>query len=551
MIDRLEIIPFGGIGEFGMNCLGIRYGDEMIIVDAGMGFPDEAAYGVDISVPDFGQLEEYKDEITALFLTHGHEDHIGSTPYFLKHVNVPVYLSKLTAAFVERKLEEHHILDDVLLHRVNAGDRVEVGNFEVEFIHASHSLVDCFSLAVKSPVGTIVHTGDYKIDDQPVIDGPYDLEALGRVGDEGVLALLGDSTNATVPGRTPSETAVIPELEKVFEEAEGRLFVTTFSSSIHRLQIVFDLAEISGRRVCVLGRSMRQNVDIAEELGFLQIPRGLIVDRSLSKSLPDDEIVYLVTGSQGEPRAVMWNLATQSFKGLKIDEGDTVVLSARTIPGNERRISKMIGEVLKRGGTVVEEKRRLIHVSGHGSQEDIRIMTETVKPKYLVPVHGEFRMLYQHRRFAIDELGFVPENVKLIENGDVLELNQDFAQIVEQRGLKRSFIDNSGGTEISEETVRQRRKMAFSGFVSIVLSTEGRHNLLSSPLVLMRGVAPEGEPAMKEREVSEFVKAAFEDLNGEYRGEDLAEEIRIRTRRYIGTVCGVRPEVVVTMTEVK
>ena len=550
MSEKLEIIPFGGIGEFGMNCLGIRYRDEIVVVDAGMGFPDETPFGVDISVPDFGSIDDYNDEIIALFLTHGHEDHIGATPYFLKHINVPVYLSRLTAAFVERKLAEHDLLDETLLHRVSAGDRVEVGYFGVEFVHASHSLVDCFSLAIKTPVGTIFHTGDYKIDDEPVIGAPYDLKALKRIGDEGVLALLGDSTNATVPGRTPSETAVIPDLEKVFEYSRGRMFVTTFSSSLHRIQIVLDLAEIYGRRVCVLGRSMMQNVEIAEELGFLQFPPGLLIDRGLSKSLSDDEVVYLITGSQAEPRAVMWNLATQSYKGLRIEPGDTVVLSARSIPGNERRISKMIGEICRRGGEVIEEKRRLIHVSGHGSQEDIRIMTQLVKPRFLIPVHGEYRMLDKHKKFAVDEMGFNPESVKLIENGDVLEINPDAALVVEQSGLKRSFIDNNRGAEISDETVRQRRKLAFSGFATVNLNMQSGTQLLSSPNVLIRGVAPEGDPKPLENEVTSFVENIFGELSNEFRGADLAEEMRIRVRKYIATVTGVRPEVVVSLSEI-
>ncbi|HBE81900.1 MAG TPA: hypothetical protein DDW24_03860, partial [Blastocatellia bacterium] len=259
-LSKIEIIPLGGIGEFGMNCMGIRYGDEMIVVDAGMGFPEETPFGVDISIPNFDFLEEYRDDLTALILTHGHEDHIGALAYILRKFNLPVYASRFTHALAEKRLEEFKMLDDVLLHRVTAGDKIEVGNFQIEFIHASHSLVDCFSLAITTPIGTIIHTGDYKIDDTPVIGRPYDLKTLNRIGDEGVLALLGDSTNATVPGRTPSEQAVIPAFREIFEETEGRLFVATFSSSLHRLQIVFDVAHEYGRKVCVLGRSMMKNV---------------------------------------------------------------------------------------------------------------------------------------------------------------------------------------------------------------------------------------------------------------------------------------------------
>ena len=382
-----------------MNCMGIRSGGEMIIVDAGMGFPEETPFGIDISIPNFSFLDEYKDELTALILTHGHEDHIGALPYLLKKFNLPVYLSNFTHGLAERKLDEHKMLDEVLMHRVKPNDVSEIGNFSVQYIHASHSLIDCFSLAIKTPLGTLIHTGDYKIDETPVIGKGYDLETLKKVGDAGVLALLSDSTNATVAGRTPSERDVIPAFEEIFENTEGRIFVSTFSSSMHRLQIVFNVAHEFGRKVCVLGRSMLKNIEIAENLGLLKIPHGTVVGLGESRALHADEIVYLVTGSQGESRAALWNLATNTYKGMEIEKGDTVILSARIIPGNDKRISRLIGHLYKRGANIIEEKRRLIHVSGHASQEDIRIMTETVRPKYVVPIHGEYRMLFRHKEY--------------------------------------------------------------------------------------------------------------------------------------------------------
>ena len=368
-MSRIEIIPLGGIGEFGMNCMGVRYGDEMIVIDAGMGFPEETPYGVDISIPNFDFLEEYRDDLTAIILTHGHEDHIGALPYILRKFNLPVYASRFTQALIEKKLDEHEMLDDVLLHRVRANDIAKVGVFDIEFIHASHSLIDCFSLAITTPLGTIIHTGDYKIDPTPVIGPTYDLETLREYGDRGVLALLGDSTNATVPGRTPSEQDVIPAFREIFEETEGRLFVSTFSSSIHRLQIIFDLAHEYGRKVCVLGRSMVKNVEIAEDLGLLKILGDTLIDLSEARAYDDDEICFLVTGSQGEMRAALWNMATSTYKGMQIEKGDTVVLSARIIPGNERNISRLIGHLYKRGANIIEEKRRLVHVSGHARKK--------------------------------------------------------------------------------------------------------------------------------------------------------------------------------------
>src|ERR1700687_1570474 len=329
MSNVLEIIPLGGIGEFGMNCTLLRFGDEMIVVDAGMGFPEESVYGVDICIPDFEVLEQYSEDITAIILTHGHEDHLGALPYILKKFNVPVYASRFTLGLAESKRDEHDLLGDVMLHRVEPRDVVTIGSVTIEFIRASHSLIDCFSLAIKTPIGTIIHTGDYKVDEPPVIGEPIDLRTLRRYGQEGVLALLSDSTNATVPGRTPSERAVIPAFEEIFAEAKGRIIVAAFASSIHRLQIVLDVAQQFNRRVCVLGRSMQKNVEISDRLGYLDIPEGLLVSLNEAKQMRDQDVVFLVTGSQGEARAALSQMASQSYKGLMIDEGDTVVLSAR------------------------------------------------------------------------------------------------------------------------------------------------------------------------------------------------------------------------------
>src|SRR6266436_286772 len=305
-----------------MNCTLLRFGDEMIVVDAGMGFPEESVYGVDICIPDFEVLEQYREEITAIILTHGHEDHLGALPYILKRFNVPVYASRFTLGLAESKLDEHGILGDVMLHRVEPRDVVTIGSFAIEFIRASHSLIDCFSLAIKTPVGTIIHTGDYKVDETPVIGEPIDLRTLRRYGQEGVLALLSDSTNATVPGRTPSERAVIPAFEEIFAEARGRIIVAAFASSIHRLQIVFDVAQQFNRRVCVLGRSMQKNVEIAERLGYLDIHDGMLVGVKDRNQLDDNKICFRRTGSQAEPRAGLKQMAPQVYKGLKTEENE-------------------------------------------------------------------------------------------------------------------------------------------------------------------------------------------------------------------------------------
>jgi ribonuclease J len=549
----LEIIPLGGIGEFGMNCMAVRYDDEMIIIDAGMGFPEESVYGVDVCVPDFDFLEEYRDNITAIILTHGHEDHLGALPYILKKFNVPVYASHFTVGLAERKLEEHDLLGDTLIHRVEPRQVVELGPFSIEFIRASHSLVDCFSLAIRTPVGTIVHTGDYKVDETPVIGEPIDLRTLRSYGQEGVLALLSDSTNATVPGRTPSERAVIPAFEEIFSEATGRIIVAAFASSIHRLQIVLDIAQQFNRKVCVLGRSMQKNVEIADELGYLDIPDGLMVSLNQTKNMDDDEVVFLVTGSQGEPRAALSQMATQSYKGMTIEEGDTVVLSARIIPGNERAISRLIGYIYKRGANIIEEKRRLIHVSGHASQEDIKIMTEAVRPKFVIPIHGEYRMLFRHKEFIKNHLGYAEENIILIENGDVLELDGERAIIADKREVKRTFIDETGFEEIDSETVRERKQLAYDGVVSLVITINEETGALESPPeIVARGlIGVDGSNGFikdAQRVVTEAIERA---PMSERRDTSLLKElVRLGLKRFIQKQTGAKPVIMPVIVQV-
>ncbi|HZH29988.1 MAG TPA: ribonuclease J [Pyrinomonadaceae bacterium] len=553
MSKVMELIPLGGVGEFGMNCMAVRYGDEMIIVDAGMGFPEESVYGVDVCVPDFDFLDEYRENITAIILTHGHEDHLGALPYILKKFNVPVYASHYTVGLAESKLEEHNLTNDTLIHRVDPRDVVNIGVFKVEFIRASHSLIDCFSLAITTPVGTIIHTGDYKVDETPVIGEPIDLRTLRRYGQEGVLALLSDSTNATVPGRTPSERAVIPAFEEIFEEAEGRIIVAAFASSIHRLQIVFDVAQQFDRKVCVLGRSMLKNVEIAERLGYLDVHENEMVSLNEARRMPDDEIVYLITGSQGEPRAVLAQLASQSYKGLSIEEGDTVVLSARIIPGNERAISRLIGDIYKRGGNIIDEKRRLIHVSGHASQEDIRIMTEAVRPKFVVPIHGEYRMLYRHKEFVKNHLNYADENVIMIENGDVLELTATSATVIEKRDVGRTFIDDSGFEEIGRETVRERKQMAYDGVLTPILTlNEETGELELPPEIMARGVVGANGANGFTRNLQRIATEAVEKATATER-RDLAllkERVRVELKRYIQKQTGARPVIVPVVVQI-
>jgi ribonuclease J len=553
-LSKIEIIPLGGIGEFGMNCMGIRYRDEMIVVDAGMGFPEETPYGVDISVPNFDFLEEYRDDLTAIILTHGHEDHIGALAYILRKFNLPVYSSRFTLSLAEKRLEEFGMMNDVMLHRVKPKDIIEIGSFKIEFIHASHSLVECFSLAIHTPEGTLIHTGDYKIDDTPVIGAPYDLKTLKRIGDEGVLALLCDSTNSTVPGRTPSEQAVIPAFEEIFDETSGRLFVSTFSSSLHRLQIIFDIAHEFGRKVCVLGRSMQKNVELAEQQGILKIVHGTLIDLGSSRALDDDEICYLVTGSQGEVRAALWNLATGSYKGMEIEQGDTVVLSARIIPGNEKNISRLIGHLYKRGANIIEEKRRLVHVSGHASQEDIRIMVETSRPRFVVPIHGEYRMLFRQKEFIKNHVaGYDDHDIILIENGNVLEIDQHGAQVVAKHELHKTFIDEESMEEVEYETIRERKRLAYGGAVSLVVTVDKKtHELIGQPQIAFEGVANIDPLNGFTQHAEEAIGKAINVMKREHIVDRpyFKENLRVELKRFVQKEIGTKPVIVTTIVEV-
>jgi len=532
--------------------MGIRFGESMIVVDAGMGFPEETPYGVDIAIPNFDFFEEYRDQIKALILTHGHEDHIGALPYILKKYDLPVYASRFTIALAEKRLEEHEMLNSVNLNLVEPKDRIKIGDFEIEFIHASHSLVDCFSLAIKTPVGTIIHTGDYKIDDTPIIGAPYDLKTLKRIGDEGVLALLSDSTNSTVPGRTPSESAVIPAFEEIFEQTKGRIIVSTFSSSIHRLQIIFDVAQQFGRRVCVLGRSMQKNIGLARDLRLLDVSEDTLIELNASRQFHGDELVYLVTGSQGERRAALHQMATGTYKGLEIEKGDTVILSARIIPGNEKGISRMIGHMYKRGANIIEEKRRLIHVSGHASQEDIRIMVETARPKFVVPIHGEYRMLFRQKEFVKNHLGYDEHNIVLIENGDVLELEADRAAVLERRDVGRMFIDEEGLEELHYDTIRERKKLAYGGVITLVVVLDkATGKLKSPPQITVQGVAGISFTAgMVEGARDSIIEAIDKMQRDEFQDHAwVKENLRIHLKRHIQGETGARPVIVTTLIE--
>src|SRR2546423_861522 len=530
---KLQIIPLGGVGQFGLNMMLMRCDGEAIIVDAGMGFPDDEP-GINILIPDFSVIRKYRDEIAGIFLTHGHEDHIGAVPFLLREFHVPVYGTRLTLARVEHKLQEHR-LDSSLLHPTDEGKTVNLNVFDVEFIHVSHSLTWSTALAVTTPAGVVIHSGDFKMDHTPVLGEPTDLRPCQMYGDAGVLALLADSTNAEIPGFAKSEKAVIPALADLFETATGRIIVTCFSTSTHRIQIILDLAEEFDRKVLVLGRSMMNSIEISQELRHINLPEGILIAAADAKHLHPDELVFLASGSQGEPRSAMTRLATDQHKGLSIGPGDLIIHSARVIPGRERAISRLISHCYKRGARVVDNSIALVHVSGHACQEELKLMLEGVRPKFLVPVHGELRQLHRHKEWAAN-LGLIaPEQIIMFENGDILEIDGSTARIVGQETVGRTFID-SGLGEVDGLVVRDRRNLSYDGVVTAIVTinpTSGE--LESQPEIVSRGfVDAEGRPDFI-ASLESLVEATVKNASHESRIDAavMQEEIRLALKRFI------------------
>ncbi len=550
--QTLEIIPLGGVGVFGMNMMAMRCGGETIIIDAGMGFPDDDLPGVDILIPDFSFIESYRDEIVAIILTHGHEDHIGAVPFLLREVNVPVYGTHFTLALVERKLEEHGISDSTELHAVEPRDSVKFDNFEVEWIHVSHSLTSCTAVAITTPVGVVIHSGDFKVDDTPVVGPTIDLKRLTELGDKGVLALLADSTNAERPGRTLSERAVLPAFEDIFEKATGRLVISCFTSSVHRIQIVLDMAQEYGRKVALLGRSMVRNVETADSLRQLDVPDDIFITPAQARHIDEDQLVLLVAGCQGDPMSAMTRMATDQHKNLAVSEGDLVVLSARQIPGNEPSISRLISHCYKRGARVIDSTLARIHVSGHGSQDDLRILIEAVRPKFLVPIHGELRQLYRHKEWAAT-LGVVePRNIVTIENGDVLELDGRRASITASEIVGRTFIDGTLG-QVEDIVVRDRKHLSYDGIVVAIVAINPTSGVIESDIeIVTRGFIDSEDSSGVVEELKRIAEETVNTANHEERIDHgvIKEKIRLALKRFIQKSTGRRPMIIPVVVEV-
>ncbi|MGB6075940.1 MAG: ribonuclease J, partial [Candidatus Acidiferrales bacterium] len=487
----LWMVPLGGLGEFGMNMMALRYGEDILAIDAGLMFPETELLGVDIVIPDITYLKQNRG-VRALLLTHAHEDHIGAVPYLLPDLNCPVYGTRFTLALVRKKLEEHGLLEKADLREISPGMKVTLGPFEVEFVHVTHSTIECVALAIRTPLGIVIHTGDFKVDPTPIDGEPFDLHRFARYGEEGVLALFADSTNAERPGYTPSERAVRPRLEELFRAAPKRVVVSCFSSSVHRIQQVIDIATEQGRKIGFIGRSMGDNVEIAHSLNKLRIPDGSVVRPQDIKSFDPRKIVILASGSQAEPMSALSRIAVDNHRMLELQENDTVILSARIIPGNEKTISRMIDHLFRRRVLVYYESGRSapIHVSGHASQEEMKLLLNLVRPKYFVPIHGEYRQLFQHAALA-RQVGSVSGEILMVESGQPIEFTPDGAFRREPVQVGRVFVDSGSLEEIEEVVIRDRRHLAEDGVVvPIIAINKHSGKMETSPEIVTRGFLP-------------------------------------------------------------
>jgi ribonuclease J len=547
---KLKIIPLGGLGEFGMNCLALRWEDDIIVIDAGLMFPESELLGVDIVVPDISYLIENKAHVRAILLTHGHEDHIGGLPWILSEVKVPVYATEFTLAYVEGKLEEHRLLDDVELIEIRPKEKFTIGPFTIEPIHVTHSIVEAVSYAIDTPVGVVIHTGDFKIDLAPLDGKAFDLHTFAEYGKRGVLALLQDSTNVDRRGYTPSESSVIPRLDEIFSQTRKKLFFACFSSSIFRIRIALDLARAHGRKVAIVGRSMMESSEIAQELGYINIPNGLIINPGQMKDYPPEQLLVMISGTQGEPMSALSRAAVDNHKHAHIEAGDTVLLSSRIIPGNEKGIFRVIDHLYRRDANVIYDDGHsgLIHVSGHGAQEELRLLINLVRPKFFIPVHGNYGNLRKHAKLAMDT-GAV-EHTIVIEDGDVLELDKNDARKRDEVHSGRILIDSGSSIDVVEDLViRDRRILSEDGIVLCVLGINKRTGVVEQqPEVIMRGFGG----ADITDQAKEAVLKTLDGLSLEQKSDYgmVKEKVRAELKRLIQKATGRRPMIMPVILEI-
>ena len=551
-LETLKIIPLGGLGEFGMNCMAVQWKDDIIVIDAGLMFPEDDMLGVNIVVPDISFLRENREKVRGILLTHGHEDHVGGLPWILSELNVPVYGTEFTLTLLEGKLEEHKLLDNADLIEMLPGSSFDLGPFRVSPLRVTHSLVDCVALAIRTPVGTIVHTGDFKIDLSSPDGHPFDLQSFAELGKEGVLLLLQDSTNVDRPGFTPGELAVLPRLDEIFARTERRLFFTCFSSSIHRIKLAMDLAHKHGRKVALIGRSMDNATEIAQDLGYIDPPPGLLIHSGQLKDMPPEKVCVLISGTQGEPMSALSRAAVDNHKHARIEAGDTVLFSSRVIPGNEKPIYNVIDHLYRRKARVIHDDGRsgLIHVSGHASQEELRLMINLLRPKYFIPVHGDYRHLTQHIEVATGT--GIPAQTMLVEDGEVVEFTSSSMSKTGKVQSGRVLIDSGSATEAVEEMIiRDRKHLSEGGLVLAIITIDkmtGRQQ--GSPEIVTRGFAV-NEQAMT-AEARQTIARTLDESSIEERRDWMLikEKVRSDLKRQIQKTTGRRPMIMPVILEI-
>lgn len=549
----LKIIPLGGLGEIGKNITLYEYDGDMFLSDCGMSFPDEEMPGIDIVIPDFTYVLENKDKIKGLVVTHGHEDHIGAIPYLLRNFNLPIYATRLTIGLIEGKLREHKLLNEAKLNVTNPGDVVTLGKFKIEFIHVNHSIPDAVGFAITCPAGTVIQTGDFKIDTTPIDDYVIDIGRFAELGKKGVLALMSDSTNAERPGFTPSERIVGDSFSNLFKKAEDhRIIVATFSSNIHRIQQIIDEAYRCGRKVAVSGRSMINVVSVAAELGYLNVPKDVLIDIEMIKNYQPGELVIVTTGSQGEPLSALHRIAFSDHRQVEIIPGDMIIISATPIPGNEKLVSKVVNELMKRGANVVYERMYDVHVSGHACQEELKLMMSIVKPKYFIPLHGEQKHLMKHAMLA-RQMGIPEDNILIADNGNVIELTKNSLKTTETVQAGRVLVDGLGVGDVGSIVLRDRKHLADDGIIIIAVSIDGvTREVVAGPDVVSRGFVYVKESERLMHDIDNLVCDILEScyIDGIKDWSTIKTRIKDRTARFVSAKTRRSPMILPIIMEV-
>ena len=549
---KIKVIPLGGLGEIGKNITVIEYGDETVVVDCGMTFPDSEMYGIDVVIPDVTYLVNNIEKVKGFFITHGHEDHIGAIPYILKQVNVPIFATNLTVGLIESKLEEHKMLDIVNLNVVKPGDIIKLDKLKVEFIRTNHSIADSCSLAIHTPLGIIVHTGDFKVDFTPVDGNVIDLQRFAKLGKQGVLLLMADSTNACHPGYTMSEKTVGEKLDNLFSKGKGRIIVATFASNIHRLQQIINSSIKYGRKVAFSGRSMEKISDVAVKLGYLDMPEGLLVDLKDLRLYNNDQITIVTTGSQGEPMSALTRIAASTHKNIQIEKDDMIIISASPIPGNEKAVSRVINELTHKGAEVIYKSIEEIHVSGHACEQELKLIHSILKPKYFVPVHGEYKHLRKHILIA-EEVGLEKEKSFILENGDVLSLSRKSACIAKKVQAGNILVDGSGIGDVGNIVLRDRKNLSRDGIINVIVAIEKESRaIVGGPDIITRGFVYVRE---SEELVNEIKEISYESIqksidNNVFKWSEIKNNIRSDIGSFIYSKTKRKPIIVPIIMEV-